>query len=123
MVAMGEVNYRGEITLTLSLRDHDGDFHDFPVLLDTGFTGYLTLPTVIADALALTPADAQFVTLGDGSEKWLPRYLVTVQWLGQELTAYALTSDGLPLIGLRLIQGCFITHHAVDGGAVMIYKP
>ena len=123
MVGVGEVNFRGEITFPIVLRSRSGDAYDFPAVLDTGFNGTLTLPQVVIDALALEPEGEGTVTLGDGSERTLPVYMVTVVWFGKDVAVKALLAEGVPLIGQRMTQGCFVTHHAVDGGAVTLYRP
>ena len=120
---IGEVNYRGELSVFLSLRDQIGELHEVPALIDTGFTSSLTLPQILIDALSLSSSGEQVVVLGDGTRERLQQYEVTVHWLGSDLVVDALAAEGLPLIGLRLLRGCFLTHHAVDGGTVMLYKP
>jgi predicted aspartyl protease len=122
-VITGEVGFNGDIVFPLIVRDARGGEHTIPAILDTGFQGRLTLPPEIIEALALEPNGEGQVTLGDDTEQRFPLYSVTLLWFGEELTIDALLVAGMPLVGQRLMRGCFVTHHSVDSGAVMLYRP
>jgi predicted aspartyl protease len=47
-------------------------------VIDTGFTGFLSLPTAIISTLNLPWAASDIVTVGDGSETLFDLYIATV---------------------------------------------
>jgi predicted aspartyl protease len=89
MVIEGEVTADWEIRVTLILIDKRGEHHEMPAIVDTGFTGFLTLPPEIITALDLTGDISGRVVLGDGSEQDLRRFQVRVWWQGKEVTIMA----------------------------------
>lgn len=119
---LGEVNFRNEVGLNLSVYDKSGDIHTIPVILDTGFTDYLVLPKMLIDALGIEPKGFRSVTLGDGREVELPRYEMRVEWDNQERMVNVLETDSVPLIGMKMIRGYNVTFQAADGGPVFLYK-
>ena len=52
----GTVNENYEATIRLTLRGTTGEEHDIEAIIDTGFTGHLTLPRALIDRLALPVA-------------------------------------------------------------------
>lgn len=62
--------------------------------IDTGFNGYLTLPSATVDSLALQPAGSRIATLGDGNTVILDVYLAVVIWNDREREVLALQAEG-----------------------------
>ena len=94
----------------------------YPPSLIAGFTGYLILPPEIVVALRLPQSDPALVTLGDGTESMLERFLVKVSWGNEERTVFAYQADGIPAIGMHLLQGMTGTIHFADGGTSVFYR-
>jgi clan AA aspartic protease len=89
-------------------------------VIDTGFTGSLTLPqSVIAD-LALTWFTQQEAFLGDGSRRTFDVYRGTVIWDGQLRVIEINASDTAPLVGMALLEGFELRVQAYEGGSVAI---
>jgi clan AA aspartic protease len=89
-------------------------------VIDTGFTGSLTLPpTLIAD-LELTWFTQQEGFLGDGSRRTFDVYRGTVIWDGQLRVIEINASDTAPLIGMALLEGFELRVQAYEGGSVAI---
>lgn len=77
----GNVNARREAMLSLRLRrDAAGPEMTLDVLLDTGFTGALTLPAGVIAGLNLSPQSAGEASLADGSVVRFELYAVDVAW-------------------------------------------
>jgi clan AA aspartic protease len=89
-------------------------------VLDTGFTGFLTLPSHVVQALRLPFVGHRRATLGDGSTVVLDLYLATVLWHEQEREILVLQADGGPLMGMALLNGNRVVLHVVDDGDVLI---
>jgi clan AA aspartic protease len=89
-------------------------------VIDTGFTGSLTLPpSVIAD-LELTWFTQQEGFLGDGSRRTFDVYRGTVIWDGQLRVIEINASDTAPLVGMALLEGFELRVQAYEGGTVAI---
>ncbi len=89
-------------------------------VIDTGFTGNLTLPpSVIAD-LELTWFTQQEAYLGDGSRRTFDVYSGTVIWDGQLRVIEINASDTAPLVGMALLEGFELRVQAYEGGSVTI---
>ena len=89
-------------------------------VIDTGFSGYLTLPSVLINRLKLQHAGEQIAILGDENRVILKRYIAKVLWHGAERDVYVLQAEGGPLIGMSLLYGSRLTLDVVPGGDVMI---
>jgi predicted aspartyl protease len=64
----GFVNVRREALLPLVVSNANGKKQVVEAVIDTGFNGFLTLPSIIITTLNLSWTASDIVTLGDGSE-------------------------------------------------------
>jgi clan AA aspartic protease len=74
-------------------------------MIDTGFSGFLSLPSTIITTLDLPWSASDIATLGDGSETIFDLYTTTVIWDGQYRDIYVVESETEPLIGMSLLYG------------------
>ena len=89
-------------------------------VIDTGFNGFLTLPTRRIASLTLTYAGSTRAVLGDGQEVSLDLFEATVLWDGQEREAAVLAAEGSALVGMALLSGYRVTLEVKGGGVVTI---
>ncbi len=89
-------------------------------VIDTGYTGDLTLPAHVVATLQLPSAGHRRGVLADGSMVNLQVYFATVDWHGRAKDILVLETSGTALIGMRLLNGSKITMDVVDGGSVLI---
>jgi clan AA aspartic protease len=89
-------------------------------IIDTGFTGSLTLPVAMIEDLALTWFTQQEGFLGDGSRRTFDVYRGTVIWDGQLRVIEINASDTAPLVGMALLEGFELRVQAYEGGTVAI---
>ena len=89
-------------------------------ILDTGFEGYITLPTEAISALGLVPLTPSTYELADGQTVQFNTYLATASWHGRPRLALALEANGVPLLGTSLLWGSRVTLEMQAGGAVVI---
>src|SRR5205807_5760551 len=80
----GEVDPYDQAIIPLHVRRPDAQWEEMEVVVDTGFTGYLTLPPARIAALQLRFQQRQTYTLGDGTDVAFDVYLATVRWEGQK---------------------------------------
>jgi clan AA aspartic protease len=89
-------------------------------VIDTGFSGFLTLPSSIIAVLDLTWKGRDIATLGDGSYCIFDVYIARVIWDGEYRTIDINKSETVPLIGMGLLRGYDLRIQAIEGGSVTI---
>ena len=97
---LGVVNAGYEAVITLSVQGPEGQAQEVDAVVDTGFTGFLTLPPALVTELALPFETTGHATLADGSEVSFDTYRVTVLWEGQPRYVLADAADTTPLVGM-----------------------
>ena len=104
------------------LRDVGGREHTLSAIVDTGFTGWLTLPPKIISALGINYEEQTLAVLADGTPTLFDTYRVTVLWDGQPQTVFVDELESEPLVGIRLLHGFRLVMETVDGGPVRIER-
>ena len=115
----GIVNQSCEATLPIVIKN-DTATQLVDAVIDTGFSGFLTLPSDIISALDLTWEGRDVATLGDGTSCIFEIYVADVIWDGQYREVYINESETVPLIGMRLLRGYDLHIQAIEGGTVAI---
>lgn len=116
----GVVNLRREATLTVVVGNSNQQLQAIETVIDTGFTGFLSLPSAIIATLNLPWSASDIVTLGDGSETLFDLYTAVVIWDGQYHDIYVAESETEPLLGMAMLYGYRLQIDAVEGGIVKI---
>ena len=95
---------------------------DVPVdaVIDTGFTGFLTLPPPLITMLGLAFAGTTRATLGDGSAIAIDVFAATVVWDNHDRLVTVLAAQGGALVGMSMLCGYRLLLEGADGGAVQI---
>jgi clan AA aspartic protease len=119
---MGAVNADREPLIRLQVRDLNGQDQEFTAVVDTGFTGWLTLPPDFIKTLGLPWKELGAAILADGSQIYFDVYDATIVWDGQTITIPVDESDSEPLLGMALMYVFRILIDAVDGGLVQIER-
>jgi clan AA aspartic protease len=115
----GRVNQYCEATLSIVVRNNSTT-QLVDAVIDTGFSGFLTLPSDIISMLDLSWEGRDFATLGDGSSCTFEVYLASVIWNGQYREIYINESETVPLIGMQLLRGYELRIQTIEGGSVNI---
>lgn len=116
----GIVNANHEATIRLIVHGAQGQEQEIEAIIDTGFTGFLSLPSVLIARLGLTWRGHAQAVLADGSLHLFEVYAATIVWDGQVRTVETDAADTDPLVGMGLIYGHELRIQAVDGGMVAI---
>ena len=116
----GVVNLSCEATISLVVSNTNRQMRLIDAVIDTGYTGYLSLPHEIIVALNLPWTGIDRGTLGDGSEVTFEVYAATVIWDGQYRNIPVNEAETEPLIGMSLLYGYDLQIRAVEGGNVTI---
>jgi clan AA aspartic protease len=116
----GVVSQRREAILPLVVASANGKRLLVDAVIDTGFNGFLCLPSAVVTALELPWNASDIVTLGDGSETLFDLYAASVIWDGQYREIDIAESETEPLIGMALLYGYRLQIDAIEGGIVRI---
>ena len=116
----GVVNLRREATLPLVVGNSSGQREVVDTVIDTGFDGFLSLPSEVITRLGLSWTISNPATLGDGSQTVFDFYTGTVIWDGQYRQVDIAASETEPLLGMGMIYGYRLQVDAIEGGTVKI---
>lgn len=116
----GRVNANGEATINLILYGYAGEEQTVEAIIDTGFTGYLSLPAALIDRLGLSWLGRAQALLADGSLHVFDMYIGTVMWNGQHRTIEVDEADTDPLAGMGLLRGHSLRVDVIENGIVRI---
>ncbi len=119
MMMQGYVNQNYEAMLSLVVRNGD-KLKSITAVIDTGFTGFLSLPIATIRELELSWSYRDRATLGDGSEVLFDIYDGMVIWGGQYREMEINAAETEPLIGMSLLRGYRLQVDTVKGGLVTI---
>jgi clan AA aspartic protease len=116
----GAVNLRREATFSLVVGNLDGQRQFINTVIDTGFDGFLSLPSEMITRLGLPWTISNPATLGDGSEVLFDFYTGTVICDGQYRMIDIAESETEPLLGMAMLYGYRLQVDNVEGGIVKI---
>lgn len=116
----GKVTTNREAVIKLEVVGSNQRKEKIVAIIDTGFNGYLTLPSGLINHLKLQLSGNRRATLGDGNVVVLDVYLAKVLWHEQEREVLVLQADGDPLVGMLLLYGNRVILEVVDNGEVTI---
>lgn len=85
-------------------------------VVDTGFTGDLTLPLAAVERLGLEFIESISANLATDSEVELPVYVVTIVWEGVERDVRVLATGKRPLLGTALLDHYELLAQFTDNG-------
>jgi len=101
----GVVTATRRATIRLVVIGPDQRREEIEVVIDTGFNGFLTLPSHVVHALNLPFVGNRRAMLVDDRSVVLDLYLATVIWNEEEREMLVLHAEGGPLIGMSLLYG------------------
>ena len=116
----GVVNARHEATIRLSVHHANGQEQEVEAILDTGFSGSLTLPPAIIAAFGLPWRTRGTVILANGSEDQFDIYAAIIRWNGTLRNILVEAADTDSLVGMALFTGYDVHLQVVEGGHVII---
>jgi clan AA aspartic protease len=119
-VIQGSVNAAYEAVVTLAVRGPAGQTTEIDAVIDTGFTGFLTLPPALVSELGLPFVTRGRATLANGSEDFFDIYDVAVLWESQLRYVLADAADTTPLLGMALLDSHSLYVEVERGGRVVI---
>lgn len=119
-MVLGVVNARLEPIINLSLISQSGRTLEIEAVIDTGFDGFLLLPSDMVLELGLEYLYNSPLVLADGTMGRLDVYSVMILWEGRIREVRAIESTGMALVGMGMLYGHRLTVDVVEGGQVRI---
>jgi clan AA aspartic protease len=116
----GIVTDRREAVIRLKVRGPTGQDQEIEAIIDTGFDGWLSLPSSIIAQLGLTWRQRGRALLADGSESVFDIYEATVDWDGEPRRIPVDEAETFPLVGMSLVEGYELTVQVQRGGNVTL---
>lgn len=89
-------------------------------VIDTGFTGELTLPSAAVESLGLPYSHSDVVRLADNSAVKVPVYSAVLLWNGQAREVRVLATGRRPLLGTALLDDHDLYVRFREGGPLTI---
>jgi clan AA aspartic protease len=112
----GVVSRNREATISLVIVNENRQTKLITAVIDTGYTGYLSLPSEIITELNLSWTGIDRGTLGDGSEVTFQVYAAKVIWDGEYRDIPINEAETDPLVGISLLYGYDLHIQTVEGG-------
>lgn len=116
----GKITTNREAVISLEVVSYDQRKVSVEAVIDTGFNGYLTLPSDLINQPGFQSAGSRGAALGNGRVVVIGVYLARVLWLGEEREVLALKIDSGSLVGMSLLHGNRVLLEVVDDGSVII---
>lgn len=111
----GYVNQNLEATILMVIRNGD-KLKSINAVIDTGFTGFLSLPNDSINELDLSWSYRDRGTLGDGSEVLFDIYDAVAIWDGKSQEIEVNSAETDPLVGMSLLRGYRLQVDTIEGG-------
>jgi len=115
----GYVNKSCEATILVVVRNN-AKLKSINAVIDTGFTGFLSLPNDIITELELPWSYRDRGTLGDGSEVLFDIYDAVAIWDGKSQEIEVNSAETDPLIGMSMLRGYRLQVDTIEGGLVIV---
>jgi clan AA aspartic protease len=116
----GRVNAQRQAMLSVEVSAIQGASETAEMALDTGFTGFLALPSELIARLGLNCLGLKTAILADGREAILNQYEAVVDWHGGARRVPVLEVQGGALLGMALLDGSRVTFDVVENGPLRI---
>jgi clan AA aspartic protease len=111
-----------EALIRLTIRGFLGRNQEIEAVVDSGYTGWLTLPPAVIAALNLRWETFGRGVLADGSVSLFDVYRAKVKWDGRIRSAFVDEFDATPLVGMALLRGYEYRMQVRTGGKVTIKR-
>ena len=116
----GVVTDEFEGWIDLAIVGDDQSAIGFSGVIDTGFSGSLTLPLAVIERFGGQRVGIANVYLADGSRTFCHIFKLTILWDGRPLTIEVDAAETEPLIGMGLLAGLDLQMRVVPNGEVII---
>ncbi len=116
----GYVNDNREAILQIALVGDGKQLKSVRAIIDTGFTGDLTVPRHVIDELGFAIRGFQEVILADGSRHYFEMCVGSIIWNGQMRRVEINAAETDSLVGMGLLENYKLEIEGRPGGEVRI---
>ena len=110
-----------EARITVAVAGPSMEFWEVEAVIDTGFSGWLTLPEVAVRELDLQIYRRRRVRIADNRVTWMLTYRAVAQWQGRQIDILVhQTENPRPLLGTAMLEHCRLTVDMQEGGPVAV---
>jgi clan AA aspartic protease len=120
-MVLGVVTAR-QARLSLQVRGRRGRARRIDAVIDTGFTGALTLPKSLVTSMNLKWRGVEDGQLADGSVCLFDIYDAKLDWDGAIITVPVNEADFDPLVGMELLEGYELKIQIREQGKVVVKR-
>jgi clan AA aspartic protease len=117
----GFLTPEGEPAVGLRVQGPDGA-RDVEAVIDTGFTGELTLTPDLIEALGLPETMEEEVVLGDGTVRTVQMHAASVVFAERTQRILVGKAPTIPLLGTDLLWGLSLRIDFWEGGEIELQK-
>ena len=89
-------------------------------VIDTGFSGLMTLPATTVEQMRLPKVGEARAFLADGIEREYSLYRVDVDWFGESRPIEVLCMGRFPLLGMAMMEGLDLPISVEDDGEIAL---
>jgi clan AA aspartic protease len=108
--------------ISLKVRGPRKQEWEVEAVVDTGYTGFVSLPPRIIASLRLRWKSFDRGILADGSECLFDVYVAKVIWDGKERRVFVDEADTDPLVGMALLNGYELKMQVRSRGTITIKR-
>lgn len=108
--------------MRLAVFGKQGQREPISAVVDSGFTGFLSLPRSLINDLELPWVMESRAILGDGNEVLFDLFRATVNWDRRRIHIIVQASDTTPLVGMSLLEGYELTMQVRQDGPITISR-
>ena len=116
----GVVNAAYEAVVSITLQSAEGRTHEIEAVVDTGYTGFLTLPPTLVNELRLPFAYVGRAFLANDDQVEFNVHNITLLWDGEPRDIEADATGSTPLVGMLLLDEHSLNIEVKSGGKVVI---
>lgn len=116
----GIVDVYRQATIRLRVADSDGNWHELEAIIDTGYSGYLSLPASMISALSLTAVGSMVATVADGRRSTFDTYRTKIWWDDHSQDIEIDSAEVMPLVGMSLLAGHELRIRVAEGDSVTV---
>ena len=109
-----------EARVDIGIAGSNSIFQTVAVVVDTGYSGALTLPELVARELGLRSTQRRYVILANGQTEQVGACAARLLWNGQPIDVLTHLMGDKPMIGTALLTNSRLSIDWWDGGDVII---
>ena len=110
-----------EARISVAVAGPNLEFREVEVVIDTGFSGWLTLPVATVREMNLPAYRIQQMRIANNRTILMTTFRAVAQWQGRQIDILVYqTENPRPLLGMAMLEHCRLTVDMQEGGPVVV---